>query len=348
MKEKMRYSDFFLLALCIAAGISLVLFSGEIGNAVSGSVQSCLTVIIPSLFAFMVFSSLVVKSGIYRIVPTPVSFIARYIFRLPDELFPIFILSQVGGYPVGAKLLHEMQSEGRISKHEAENMMMYCYAGGPAFIIGVLSCTYSPRAAATVYASTVIANLIIALVSALKRDIPPKNKYPEKAVISAETLVSSVYSGASSLFTVCIMIIAFSCISAILGASGALSQLTSEWENIVYTTLEISNVAHLSKSCTLPVLAALFSFGGVCVIVQIIAIIKGHFSILRFILSRIPAAVISYFTAYFSIMLFPEEVIMTAKVNVGIRSISPLPSLILIIMTILLLCKKTVAKSKTI
>ena len=109
---KIKASIKFIIAiLIIFFAVGLIKYSKEVSSAVILSIESCLKIIIPSLFAFMVLSNLIVKSNIYILISKPFSLISRYLFRIPPELFSIFLLSNIGGYPIGAKLLTELTQQ---------------------------------------------------------------------------------------------------------------------------------------------------------------------------------------------------------------------------------------------
>lgn len=52
----------------------------------------------------MAFATLIIKTNIGEVTATPLWYIARYILRLDKKTFAVFILSQIGGYPVGVRL----------------------------------------------------------------------------------------------------------------------------------------------------------------------------------------------------------------------------------------------------
>ena len=102
MKALRKY---LLAALVLCAGAGIVLFPGELSEAVRGSVGGCLEVVIPALFAFTVLAVYLQRSGLYRVVLKPLTVPLSKLLRLPEELCAVFLLSNIGGYPGGAKLL---------------------------------------------------------------------------------------------------------------------------------------------------------------------------------------------------------------------------------------------------
>ena len=56
--------------------------------------------------------------------------------------FP-FIMGIISGYPVGAKIVCNMRSEGKLSKVEAERLLSFTNNSGPLFIIGTVVLHFS-------------------------------------------------------------------------------------------------------------------------------------------------------------------------------------------------------------
>ena len=133
MKALRKY---LLAALALCAGAGIVLFPGELSEAVRGSVGGCLEVVIPALFAFTVLAVYLQRSGLYRVVLKPLTVPLSKLLRLPEELCAVFLLSNIGGYPVGAKLLTGLVRSGRLRRGDASRLLCCCYGSGPSFVIG--------------------------------------------------------------------------------------------------------------------------------------------------------------------------------------------------------------------
>lgn len=121
---------FFLLCLFDNDGTSA---------AVSDGVRRCLDIVIPSLFAMMTASALIVSSGLTTAVPRCVGRFSRAVFGMEVSELPIFTFGMVAGYPVGVKMLCGEYLSGRINKRRAELLSGLCFGAGPAFIFGCIS-----------------------------------------------------------------------------------------------------------------------------------------------------------------------------------------------------------------
>ena len=359
-KQKQHLKAFSILFLFLFLGYAMIRYSADISTAVYNSIYSCLTVIIPSLFGFLVLSSFLVKSDFYAVISRPFSFISRYVFKIPEEFFSIFLLSLFAGYPVGARLLYELADKKKMRPEEAGRLLCFCYASSPTFILGLVGIQLfsSIKAGLMLYFILVLTNLLMAFIMGLFRKVPPKSTAMHSVQINPQILIHSIESAARSLFQVCIMIIFFAILSAILKSIGCihfLSGLLSSYFHlnlqeasvIILSFFEISNVSQLPAFCTdyLPVIAGLFSFGGICIIFQVVALTRGKVPLRKFLVVRLLSAGTSGILAYLLFEYFEIGLVLSASStpSLGIRHISPIPSICLIAMTAILLFKTDTA-----
>lgn len=356
---KIKASIKFIIAiLIIFFAVGLIKYSKEVSSAVILSIESCLKIIIPSLFAFMVLSNLIVKSNIYILISKPFSLISRYLFRIPPELFSIFLLSNIGGYPIGAKLLTELVQQGKLDKEVAENMLCYCYCNSPSFFAGAVGVVIFDNVLVGLiaYFSIVITNFILAIIIGQKNKIPPRKKINPNIKLSADMLIDSIISASKTLFVICVMLVFFAAFIAILDATGIISILTVKIMSLInsdYNTslsaimsfIEISKISTMSKYCYnyLPLMTALASFGGLCVITQIIGITSNKISLKKFAISRPLHIAISYLICYYLIKCFIKHITISTFYAYDViyyKKTSIIPSLCIIIMVIILLLDK--------
>lgn len=129
--------------LCIVLTVSaagMIVYDKEIAAEVSETIARCINVLIPSLFAFMAMTDMLIKSGSIYYIAKPFRVISHYIFKIPDPLFTVFLISSVAGYPVGVKALSDMLDRGEINVNTAEKAACFCYCGGPAFYSAFHKC----------------------------------------------------------------------------------------------------------------------------------------------------------------------------------------------------------------
>lgn len=291
---------YFASITAIFAAVFFVIKPKVISAAVSTALSDCLEVIVPSLFAFTVLSIFLQKSGLYKIALKPLTFPLSKLLKTDEELCAIFILANIGGYPVGVKLLGELVKSGRISREDAGRMLCCCFGSGPSFIISIAGIHVfgSTAAGLALLGACLASSLLMAAIVRLKGKIVLKE--PQyKLRINSDCFISSVTDGAKVLFTVCAMITAFAVISAMLREIGVFSLFERFFSNseVFPALLEVTRIKNIKQSAyALPLCAALLSFGGVCVLLQITALSKG-ISLKRFLISRVPAALFSALAA---------------------------------------------------
>jgi hypothetical protein len=351
---KRRIEIIIVTVFTLFYGTLLIIFARDVKGAIADSIRLCLYTVIPSLYAFMVTASLVVSTGIYKVLSRPFSVISRKIFHIPTEFFSIFLLSSIAGYPVGAKLLSRLLKDNKIDSETAASMQCYCYSGGPAFFCGAVSLTLFDNIAfgLLIFAVVFSSNIISAIIIGLKKPIPPVTEDCLKVNFNTEKLLSAVKDGGISILSMCGIIIFFASFIAVLQKLGfftifalLLKRITditvSDAESLLKSTLEINNILSLSsgKPGLLPIVTSLLSFGGLCVVVQILQFSIEYIKLSKFLIYRLFTSVVCIFLTKFILILFPAltATFAVAARNGGFTRGTPLPSIFLICMTVILL-----------
>lgn len=322
----------------------------------------CISTLIPSLYAFTAASKLLIETDTYRLLGRPFSLFSRYVLRMPEELFPVFVISQLAGYPIGASLITGMLESGRITKKQAEELLCFCIAPGPAYIMAISSIAApdSKGAWISVMLAVTGTNLLAALISAPFRSVPEKFTEKIRPKLSAEDITGAARSAAESMTMICGMVLIMAALMGIFSKAGLLSGISvlisrltvthpAQIYPFVRSFFEISNLSGVFGDPTelLPLTAAMLCFGGLCVHMQIKAVCKG-FSPLKALILRIPCAVAAFLICQSLIPKFytVSVIAVSAPVSDEIRfsNFSPMLSIILLIMTILILSQKNIAK----
>lgn len=333
-----------------------ILHTDLVSDSVTNAVSRCLTVIIPSLFAMMTVSRLIVKSGIARNLPKPLAMSGKILFGMEKNVFAIFLFSQLAGFPVGVSMLSAELENGSITKKQAQLYSGLCFGAGPAFIFGCISSRLygSDNVGKLIVCSAMSSNLILALLLSVGKSRKSKDDLPyayAKPSVSLQSLNDCILAAGRSIADICITITAFSVISSFLSCIGItdyaaelLSRVTGLSEScaggIFCSFLDVSDISRLPayRYDLLPFICALVSFGGICVIMQISAVVGGRFSIASMLTVRVAAAAVSAAVCRILMPFFlSEEVLSAAEFSVSVHSApSPVPSLLLIIMTLIL------------
>lgn len=348
-----KIMSLILLMSCIFLGISIVLFAEETSESISKAINSCMTMIIPSLYGLMILSNFMIKSNVYILLGKPFSLISRYIFKLPEELFPILLISNFAGYPVGVLMIKQLIALNKIDKNTAENMMAFCYAPSPTFLMGLIGITLfnNMKTGMLIYLSCITANFITAFIMGIGKKVPQKTYNKVSVKFNGNIILSSVEESAKSLFKICIMIIFFSILISILNGLGIFTAADALFKekcinvsDYIKSFFEISNISYAQKYCynSLGIITAIASIGGLCIVMQTAALADGKIKLRKFLIARCVCAVISFVFINLFYIIFPIEIntLLTGTSISITENSSVLPSILLILMTILLLSKK--------
>jgi hypothetical protein len=331
----------------------MIIYSKEAAEAVRVSLGICLSAIIPSLFAFMVLSSFFIKTGLYKVMSKPFAAFSRTVLRIPPELFSVFVLSAAAGYPVGAKLLCDLEKSGAADKETCASMQCFCYMGGPAYFCGIVSVTLfgNINFGLLLFAVTIIVNFTVALLSAKARPLPENKPIICKTEISVKSFLSAITDGGISILIMCGIIVffaTFTCLLEELGFTGFFGEWCSrlfglssaDGNALVRSIIEINNVRTLTPGNVriLPLIAALLTFGGFCVILQMYQFAQDYIKTGLFFVYRGFAATLAFALTAAALHFFPHIAAVSAEMMPAVTKNSATPAICLIIMLILLFC----------
>lgn len=294
----MKYKLIFYLTLFAVFTTCLTVFPGGGTSGALNGVNMCYNIIIPSLFPFMVASLL-----IYKIInQINVSKKSGFFACFGNYKILIFLISLIGGYPVGAKLIDEAYKNGVIKKLSGEKMLGFCVNSGPSFVViavgsGILK---NEKLGLILLASNIIASIIIALLLFKTIENPDKSKQANNFIFSDEFVIST-YDASKSIFNICSFIVVF---SSIIGTLNAIFNENVLIVKIITLTLEITNGILIAGN-NIIVISFLLGFSGFCVHFQVLSVCKNlKPNYLRFLSFRILHGLLSAIITFALIKIF--------------------------------------------
>ena len=303
---KFRKSVFQIVVVLLCL-VFMFKFPDTVTNGVTEGLKVCFYIILPSLFPFMVLSTYIIKSNIFDFAYKFLAPVSKFLFRQSACTVPVIIMSMIGGFPVGIKMVGNLLRENSITKNQAQRLCIFCMNGGPAFIITAVGVNMlgSAKAGVIMFASLCFSSLIIGIFT---RFLGDKNELKEHAP-KRNTLVSlssAVSDALQSVLGVCAWVVIFSAITTCL-------KICIANEN-VYTAissfLEVTNgCVMLAGKMPIPVITAIIGFGGICVHCQVISELKecgvkySHFFVCRVLNGAVAA-----FISYLLLLIFPVEI----------------------------------------
>lgn len=284
--------------------------------------SNCAQVIIPSLFPFMTAASVLGEGEMPKSIKKITEPFSRRLFGQPAEAMIAVAVGLFGGYPSGTRAALSLYKSGKISRNQAERLMLFCVNSGVGFCVNALGAGLlgSEKAGNVIFASLCISAIITGLFtrSRKKEFFCPAIAIPKSL---SEIFVDGVASGASGIISVCAFTVLFSGLLSVV--SGLVGEKTS---TVVACLLEItSGCAAVSGKIPLPILSGICAFGGLCVHMQIFSVsggMKPDFK--RFYLFRILHSLLSAGICSLLLKLFPVEIptFLSVAENVSLYSFS--------------------------
>ncbi len=270
---RLRAMGGLLFAVCAAAIGLLFAHPSEAAAGAREGLLLCGQVIIPSLFPFAVLALFAAKSGLLRAVGRVCTPVSKMLFAVNGEVFGAVLLSCIGGYPVGARLLRELAAQKRLSERQAGLILCYAVNAGPAFVVlavgaGIL---HSRQLGFLLLFSHLGATLLLGVgvglfLRATRQAIAPCEEAEARRPALSDAFVEATADAASAVFGICAWVVLFSTVQALLHACGLPEALRS----VCDATLEVTNAVLASRRHYVRI-AAILGWAGLCVHCQVLA-----------------------------------------------------------------------------
>ncbi len=329
----------------------LLRFPEEASTGVKVGINLCLESLIPSLYPFMVAVELLNFTGLLTRNNRLFSFFSQKLFRLPYS-FGVFLLSCLGGYPVGAMCINGLVKKGAISKSAGENMLFFTVNPSLNFAVSFVGAVLykSIKAGVVLYISNILASLIVGIIiGRLKAENNPEQPLPlcENKISFSVAFTSSVKKAAASMFYICAFTVLFSSLCELF----EIMPFSFEVKLILKCIAEVTNgINSAYRVCSLPFIASILSFGGLSVAFQIFSSqTEFKVSYLKFIIVRLVSAALSYSLASLFLRFFPVTVsTFSSEANsyAALTSHSVPVSVGLILMTLIFIGEDSFVKAK--
>lgn len=262
-------------------------------GAITG-ILLCGKIIIPSLFPFTVCILFILKSGILNRLGFLNKFTLK-IFGLSSQMFLIFLLSLIGGYPLGAKILNETEADTPTKSR----MLNFCVNAGPAFIILVVGLGRfgSKKIGYILFFSHILSSVLMSFI--FKKRSQKKAQVKLAKLNSIDNFVLSTSESASVTLNICSFVILFSVIINYLNFYSA----KLPFLKLLTLILEVTNAITASRNIIL--VSFLLGLGGICIWCQVLSLstkIKINYPL--FVLSRIIHGGLSAIFTYAFLKIF--------------------------------------------
>lgn len=253
-------------------GLMILILDGK--TALSGGrsgIELCLKTVIPALFPFFVLSSVLLHCAAPS---SSLEAAAASVFGLPQGgsflLLPCFL----GGYPVGARCVHQAYRDGLFKKEDAEKLLSFCNNAGPAFLFGMIGQVFSEPWMPWALWGIHLAGAMIAA-----RCVPSANPVECYEKPSSKQQKDAISGSVSTMGLVCGWIVLFRILTAFLDR-WFLWLLPQTARTAIIGILELSNgCCELDRITDIParfiLCSGMLAAGGLCVTAQTIAVTPG-------------------------------------------------------------------------
>lgn len=320
---KVKIQQLFLVSLCIF-GIILIFLKNKYSMAgVETGLILCSSVLIPSLFPFMVLSSFMVKSGVSSILSWLFYPFTKWLFGLPPSSGAAIFMGFIGGYPIGASGANNLYKNGHISKSDAQKMLYFCVNAGPAFIVLAvgLGMFRSIQLGLLLLTSLILSSILLGILCNIflpkEKPAAENTKNQSQPTNIMDAFVEATAESANTILQICGFTVLF---SAMIAAISSLP-IPNPLGELSRSILEVTNgCAFASKSSVLPLAAGILGFGGISVHCQIFVVARDiRPSYTKFLIARIISALLS------ALFIIPLEHLFPVAKDVFSNSVKPLP-----------------------
>lgn len=287
LKKTKNYKNVTIYALICSVMIFFVIVSmvARPEKYIAVTINSLIvwaTVVLPSLFPFLIYTKFLTKLGFVDLLSKLFSPITKKLFNVDGVSSYLWIMSIMSGNPIGAKLTADLYNEGMIDRGSAKRCITFCSNCGPMFIIGTVGIGFllSKTAGYVMLLSHLLGSLLNGLTFR-KKDIydTQKKSFKEKNISTDNFFNQTAISSANSMFVVGTYIIFFFILIEFLVGLFSINTNTV-FGSILTGFLEITHgckdIALLNLNINLKTILATFvlSFGGLATAFQAFAFIK--------------------------------------------------------------------------
>lgn len=309
-KIKPTYLTFLLTILIVFVLICMITRPAVFISKSLDGISAWAFNVLPSVLPFMFFTRILSSLDIIDKLTRPFSPITQLCFKTPPVSFYTFIMAILSGYPVGAKMVADLYTQGKISKQDAFKMTSFCSTSGPMFIIGAVG--IGMFASAKIGYILFISHLAGAILNGfiyrnLKTEDNNLQNLPQTQ--TKTDLNDIVLNSTISILSVgCIIVVSFIIIECFSPLLNLFPQNVSYLlEGIIEITKGCLDLSTLSNKIIATCLTSfVISFGGISTILQSLTMLnKVNMPVRIFITQKLTHGLLSLITTILILLAFP-------------------------------------------
>ena len=274
--QKSKKLELLILIMCLSCIILFLIYSKRTAQRVYEGLIFCAGTIIPSVFPIMLITDILLRSGALSLVSTLLMPIMLKAKKNPAAAIPC-LAGMICGFPIGAKIVRDMETNGEISKAEADHLLAASNCASPAFVISTVGAgMYSDiKLGISLWCVSTLTSLILSLW--LLPEFDPKTqhrtKLERKNTNFAELFCTSAKNTYLSILNIVCLITFFYTVSETLGE--IMSQIGASEFTVALASalLELGSGCSKSSILIMPYSVCLsafaIGFSGICVYFQV-------------------------------------------------------------------------------
>lgn len=298
----------------------MILNTERIIVSVKNSLILCSSSLIPSVFPFLVVSSIFVNYSEKRFF-NPFSIILKFLFGTSSVSCAALLPGMICGYPIGASCTCELYKNHLISKSESESLIAFSNNSGPLFIVGTIGIGLlnSAKKGIMLYAIHILSAIICGIL--LKPFTKPcKNTMQIMTKSASKKITDCIGDATVAILKICGFVVVFAVIIELISPITSLMPkylgcLVSSFLELTNASFEITEHIENERMC-LVLLSGTLGWSGLSVHMQVKSILGNlDLSLKKYYLSKLFSSIISMVMSYF---IFYEKSIINFELNLYI------------------------------
>lgn len=291
----------FIIALAVLV-LLFVIFPDTVSQGAENGLMLWFKVIIPSLFPFMIVSTMLIRLNVTRYISGIFYPVFHRIFKISrDGCYPA-VIGMLSGYPLGAKTVADLYKINAFSKKEAQFILGFCNNASPMFMLEYIGVKCMGLDKPVIMLCIIY---LSAFINAMFEFYKPDEEYnyagntfiKTKNYSMMEALDDSILSSAITLVKVGGYIIMFSIFTELLQnmvTVGEVFKVAGSGILEITTGGEILADASLSEYVKSILISAFCAFGGMSSVAQTSSVLIGtNLSSVKYVMVKIRQAVIA-------------------------------------------------------
>lgn len=304
----MKLKNILKIFLLLIITYQILINSNEVINSVKFSFDLWINNIFPSLFPFLIVSTLLINYGFIELSKIFVNPF-MWLFGINSNISCVFIMSILSGFPSSSKYIKELKDMKIIDEKEANKAILFTHFSNPLFILGISS-MLNKKASIIILVMHYITNIIIGIFLRRYNNSYTKEKIDIKKILKnidsisdksiGHILTNTIKDTISTLLLILGTITVSSVISKIICNILPLNNFLSA---LISGILEMSqgikyiSMLNISLKIKATIITMFLSFGGISIHLQVKSILE-DMKYIPYLITRIFHAIISGLLVY--------------------------------------------------